>query len=267
MRNSPVKILFVAWICLAAGAVSAASRVFFDDFESGNTDKWQKDDYRNKCPVVLQSTDGVSGPFAGAYMASCNWNGTVAWNDPASFETLTLPSLASSNELFYRIRVRIDKDVDKTAGSAAKILRIFVPTAAVNDMNDAVRLSSGLTNEGQAGGNQMTTYWGGAGGDTTASSATWHRIEYYFNKTSGTVKVWHDGILVRNESGLAFNGTWWMPLYLVSNFADPHDAVNHVYFDDVEVFTEVGSGAVGLMSDGSIRAGQQPEPPEGLNAL
>jgi hypothetical protein len=248
----------------------AASRIFYDGFETGTTDLWKTADYRNRCTVVTAAFDATVGPYQGAKMASCNWNGTVVWNDSASFETLALPPVADSNELFYRFRVRLDKDVDKGAGSAGKLLRVYVSSPVYNDMFDAARTSVGLTNEGLAGGNQMPTYWGSATGDATAATGAWHKIEYYFNKSTGTVKVWHDGVVIRNLTGLAFNGAWWAPVYLLSNYADPHDASNHVYFDDIEVFTEAGDTATGSMVDGTIADGsadEKPKPPGDFRAF
>jgi hypothetical protein len=267
MKRSACLLGLVIAIAAFPVTVVAASRVFYDGFESGNTDLWQKDDYRNRCKVVRLSSDGVSGPLGGQSMASCNWNGTVAWNDPASFETLRLDVPSGSNELFYRIWLRLDTNVSKSAGSAGKIARIFSPSSnAPNDMFATARMGSGLANEGLAGGAQMPTYWGGATGDATASSAGWHKIEYYFDFSRGVVRVWHDGVKIRDESGRSFGGTSWSPLYILSNFADQHDASNNVYFDDIEVFTEAGSTASGTMADGSIsEAGSRPMSPQSVS--
>jgi hypothetical protein len=255
--------LIIANAALPAPSV-AAGRVFYDGFESGNTDLWRKGDYRNRCRVVSAAADGVSGPLKGQSMASCNWNGTVPWNDPASFETLLLDVSRSSKEVFYRIWFRLDGNVDMSTGSAGKIARIYVPESdAPNDMFAAARTSPGLTNEGLAGGRQMPTYWGSASGDRSASSATWHKMEYYFNYSKGVVRVWHDGVKIRDESGRSFGGTPWTNLYILSNFADPHDASNSVYFDEIEVFTEAGFTATGDMDDASIAdSGAQPKSPQ-----
>lgn len=262
------------WVAPWAVAVSAmflsgpnlaASRVFYDDFESGSSSAWRQDDFRNRCQIVTSSVDKKAGPYAGARMASCNSNGTLEWNDPAAYETLRLPSIASSNELFYRIRLRVDANHDRTSGSSAKILRIFTTSPAYNDIIAGVTGSSGLNNGLNAGGKQFSSYWGGNAGDNTAESSGWHEVEYYFNKSNGTIKVWHDGVLVRNHSGADFGGAWWTDFYLLSNWSDPHDSANHVYFDNVEVFTEAGSGTSGSMQDGSISASVsdeiRPNPP------
>ena len=98
----------VATFLLAPSAL-AAGRVFYDGFESGNTNLWQQDDYRDRCQVTTSAADGKAGPFAGSRMVRCNWNGTVAWNDPAKFQTLHLtPSY--NNEIFYRVRLRVVDD-------------------------------------------------------------------------------------------------------------------------------------------------------------
>jgi hypothetical protein len=246
-----------------ATAAQAAGRIFYDGFEGGDTSKWRQDDFRNRCQVVTSSSDGVVGAFAGSRMARCNWNGTVDSMDPTRFESLKTPSISDTNELFYRVRLRVDKNFAKDSGSGGKILRVFNTSPSYNDIFATVRPGDSLNNEGVTGGTQMSTYWGSAAGDNTGSTSGWHEVEYYFNKSSGIVKVWHDGVLVRNESGRNFNGTWWQPLYLASNFSADHDSMNHVYFDEFEIFTEQGSGASGSMSNGTISASAEvaPNPP------
>jgi hypothetical protein len=39
----------------ASGSRANAGRVFFDDFEDGTTDKWEQDDFRNRCQVVTSA--------------------------------------------------------------------------------------------------------------------------------------------------------------------------------------------------------------------
>jgi hypothetical protein len=236
----------------------AAGRIFYDGFESGNTNLWSQDDYRNRCTVVTSSADGVAGPFAGTQMARCNSDGTVAWNSPASLENLVLNSFSYTNEFFIRVRERIDNNLDRASDHASpkKLLRIFNWTnlqSTYNDMYDGV-LPNGLANTGIAGGTQFSTYWGGAAGDNTGKSTGWHKVEYYIN-TSGTIKVWHDGVLVQNKTGLPTNNAKWYPFNLISNWSDTHDATNYIYFDEFEVFSDTGSGASGLMSDATIQGG------------
>jgi hypothetical protein len=233
----------------------AAGRVFYDDFEDGTTNKWSKDDFRNKCAVVTSATDHVAGPYGGSRMLRCNWNGAVAWNDPAAYETLALKSINYSNELFFRIRLRLDKNFDRPGSGSvpAKILRIFTMAPSYNDMIEVVYDSGSLSSQCVAGGTSCQTYWG-QGSDDTANSGSWHTVEWYFKVSTGTIKVWHDGILVRNNSGFNFNGTKWYPFYVGSNFSWPHDAMNHAYFDNIEIYSDTGSGASGSMADATVSA-------------
>ena len=251
----------VAGTCLAAG------RVFYDGFESGNTNLWRQDSTRNRCQVVTSAADGIAGPFAKSRMLRCNDNGTVPFNDPAEYETLQLGTGAInySQELFIRTRVRVDSNLEKTPGSAKKILRVFNFTGVTSEYNDiyeAIYNGDGLRNTGVAGGGQFATYFGGTGSDQTSNPSSWHKVEYYIN-TSGTIKVWHDGALVQNFTGLRTNGAKWLPFYLTSNWSDPHDATNYVYFDEFEVFTDTGSGASGLMSNATVSGSGGAPPPLG----
>ena len=76
-------------------------------------------------------------------------------------------------------------------------------------------------------------------------------VEYYFNHTTGQIKVWHDNVLIRSNS-VSMGSQKWLPFYLTSNYADSHDATNYVYFDNIEIYSDAGTGATGLMSDGTI---------------
>lgn len=228
------------------GGANAGGRIFYDGFESGTTSMWKQDDYRNRCQVVTSAADGVVGPRTGSRMLRCNWNGTVAWNDPAAFETLTIPTDNYSNELFIRVWVRRDANLERTEGSPAKLIRLFRQEPYLDSFENIVPWN-GLSHRGTF----SSTYWGGAPGDNSNSHSAWHKVEYYFHQSNGTHKVWHDGILVRNDTGLKF-GAKWSPLYITSNWSDPHDANNYVYFDDVEVFSDMATGATGSMSDATI---------------
>lgn len=234
---------------------SAQGRIFYDGFESGDTSLWSQADFRNRCQVVAASQDGIAGPFSGTKMLKCNDNGSLAWNDPAAFESLMLDNLSYQNELFIRVRVRADASLERTGVSGKKILRFFNWTgnaSTYNDLFETLYPSSGLTNEGVAGGTQLQTYWGGAAGDLSANSNSWHKVEYYIS-TAGTIKVWHDGVLVRDNGGLPTGNAKWLPFYITSNWADSHGSTNNVYFDDFEVFSDLGSGFTGSMTNASIQ--------------
>ncbi len=254
-----LKLIVLLCPFLLMNSSQAATRVFYDGSEGGNANLWQQDDYRDKCKSVTTAADGVAGPYAGLRMIRCNSNGTVAWNDPAKFETLQLPPFNMTNEVFYRVRVRADNNHNRTAGSAKKIFRLFATSSTVNDTYETIRSTTGgVDNEGLINGTQMQTYWGDTPGDNTANSSSWHIIEYYFNKANGVVRIWHDNVLVRNQNFGRINGRVGETgeFYITSNFEDSHDAINYVYFDEFEVFSDSNSGtpASGSMADGTISA-------------
>ena len=236
---------------------SAASRVFYDGFESGNTNLWGAESGRNRCTVVTSAADGVQGPYAGSRMAQCNWNGSAVWNSAEAFETLVANPPPYASETFYRARIRIDQNTERTDTSPLKFLRIYSGSTGTSDYRDIYENSTsapGLSNRGDAGPTQLTTYWGTASGDNTGSTSSWHKIEYYFNHSTNNIKVWHDGVLIRNNT-VSFNSQKWLPFYLASNWSDAHDSTNHVYFDEIEIFSDNGTGASGSMSDATISSG------------
>ncbi len=244
--------LVAVFLSTIAGRSQAAGRAFYDGFESGNTNQWGQDGNHNRCQVVPSAEDGVAGPYSGTRMARCDANGVVAWNDPAAFETLVLESVPHTDELFFRVRVRLDNNFEKTGGSAAKILRIFATATTYNDLFETAYDAQGFRNEGVANNNQLVTYWGESG-DTTSTTASWHKIEYYINKATGKIRVWHDGVMRRDDTR-NLDSSNWLPIHLRSNWSDPHDATNYVYFDEFEAFSDTGADAVGLMSDATVAA-------------
>lgn len=232
----------------------AASRVFYDDFEDGTTNKWSQDSYRNRCTVTTSASDGLKGAFAGSRMARCNWNGTVAWNTPTKYESLAINSVPYTNEIFYRFKVRLDNNVNRTDGSSLKLLRIYYwdgNQATYRDIYATAFPGPSMNNRGNAGNAALATYWGGAPGDNTGLSNSWHTVEYYFNHSTGRIKVWHDKVLVRDDS-VSMGAQKWLPFYLTSNFEDAHDATNYIYFDNIEIYSDTGTGASGSMADATI---------------
>ncbi len=186
-------------------------------------------------------------------MARCNHDGVVAWSETEEFETLRLDTSDYGSELLVRLRFRADENVDRTCGAPLKILRFFVLAAAHHDMFGGIWCSEGLRNEGVVANEQMATYWGAS--DTAGDSTAWHTVAYYFNQSTGAIRVWHDGVLARDEAPApGFGETRWEPLYPVSTRGDAHDALNHVYFDEVEVFSDSTSGepAAGEPLDGTV---------------
>jgi hypothetical protein len=252
-RRLALSLTAFATLALVTASAQSAGRVFYDGFESGNTSLWSRDAARNSCQVVASPSDGVTGPYAGSRMARCNWNGTVAWNDPAAYETL-ITNIPYTNEFLIRLRLRLDRNFSTTTGSATKIMRFFNWTG---DQSTYLDIYGGLygtsiTNYVLVSGAAQPNYWGDK--DNAGNPSSWHKVEYYVNQSSGVVKVWHDGVMVRNATGLNFNGVKVPPLNLTSNWSDAHDAENFLYFDEVEIFSDTGTGASGLMSDASASA-------------
>jgi hypothetical protein len=247
--------ILIASVCALSAVANAhaAGRVFYDGFETGNTSLWGQDDFHNRCQVVTVAADGVAGPYAGSRMVRCNWDGIAAWDSPARYESLST-GVPYTNEFLLRTHLRVDRNLEKTGGSATKIMRFFHWSgvqATYLDLFGAL-MNNSISNQGVAGGKQLTTYWGGL--DSASNSASWHKVEYYINQSAGTIKVWHDGVLIRNNTGFNFGGAKWTPFFLVSNWEDAHDGVNFIYFDDVEIFSDTGTGASGSLSDASVSA-------------
>lgn len=246
------------------GSNPGIGRVFFDDFEDGSTDAWNQEGGRDKCSVVEAASDGVAGPYGGARMARCNWNGVVEWNDPASYETMTIAP-PYEKKLLYRARFRIDENLaeevktapDPNAGSPTrpKILRIFVQEPSYNDLYSSPY--DEMHNAGNTASAQLETWWGG--GLATGTPDGWHQVEYFFDLDTGTIRVWFDDTMIRDDSGLDFGGAPWSPLFVTSNWSGAdgcctHDETNAIYFDEVEVFSDAGSGALGSIEDGTIES-------------
>jgi len=266
---------------LNTSTVAAATRVFYDGFESGTVTKWALDSFRDPCTVVSTAADGIKGPYDDSKMLRCNANGTVAWDTPSVYETLGVPPFSMNNEVLYRYRVRVDQNHDSTFGSTHKLSRIFNWTGDQNTYNDLFSMVAGvgtgasmhndvIMNGDRA--NNGSLYWGDASGDTTGDPANWHTIEYYLNKATGVVKVWHDHVLVQNWNYGHINGPVGESgeYYITSNWEDGHDATNYVYFDNYEVFTDASSGeqTTGSLADGTVSvSGIDTTPPNAPTGL
>lgn len=267
-RLGPVRHLAITLILLFPIAFAnlsyAAGRVFFEDFESYSvgtlpTTKWEKDGTRNLPQVVTSSIDGRFGPHGGSKMMRANWNGTVIFNDPAAYETARLSSWNYNREFLIRLWLRYDADVDLVFGN--KVFRLY-PGNSIDSFYYAAAMN---TNQ------QLVTYWelidSVAGPQTfwpqIVGNGNWHKIEIYVlhntpGNLDGILRIWVDGFMGLNSTNrkTISNGGRWYPMYLMSNWSGaPHDANNHAYWDDIEIFSDTGSGAAGLMSDATICAG------------
>ena len=255
--SSPTAGLLNMLIVNGATSLGSGSfgRIFFDDFESGNTNQWDTDSGHNRAQVVTSSTDGVAGPHSGTYMVRGNWNGTVAPGNPADIETLRLRTFNYTSELFIRIWMRSDENLSRTGNSSAKTMRAY--ESSIMDYYHEFKGGAGLFFDADINGFHPDTYWGGAPGDNTASTASWHKFETYSNTATGKLKAWHDGVLIQDATA-SYGGQRYTNLYLLSNFADTHDATNHVYFDDIEVFSDNGTGGTGSMLNATATVGVLP---------
>jgi hypothetical protein len=261
-----------------AGAAHAAGLAFSDDFESGTVSKWQPDGTRSMCTVVQRAVDGGT-PHGGKDMLECNWNGIVAWNAPDAFSTVNLPQSAwkYTSEFFIRLWLRYDNDVAHTTGG--KVLRLFPDDRVAGSSNPRddffiivqMNVPGGPMLTGWVlNGKQGPTFWGQG---APLGDHNWHKIEIYIKaspNTDGIARIWTDGVLRQELTNIATisAGQTWGPLYLMSNWSNnpgwEHGANNHVYWDDVEIYTDASSGASGQMSNASISAGPTPTPPSAV---
>ena len=242
--------------------MQAAGRVFFEDFENGGLAKWTQDGSRSMCVLVQTGRDGTM-PHGGKNMMQCNWNGTVAWNDPQAYSTVVLPqnSWEYNMEFLIRLWLKYDQDVSRSYGG--KVLRLF-PNDHLDDLYIIARMNVGGGPPHIAwilNGKQGPISWGKG---APLGDHRWHELEIYVRASpvpDGVIRVWIDGAIVQdaiNAVTVAPNHKWG-PLYLMSNWSNnpgwEHSDNNHVYWDDIEIYTDLGTGATGKMSDATVAGG------------
>jgi hypothetical protein len=239
-------------VSLPAGA-SASSRIFFDNFDSGAPTGWST----TKCAAVTRATDG-GAPRAGTHMMQCGWNGTLDWTNPDKLHDVALDSWSYQNEFLVRLWFRYDQNVDHAPGS--KQMRIGF--GAADEVFFACQMEQGTGATLLVAPNNLPTFWGSSAGK--CGDNKWHKLEVYVKDNTtgsdGVLRVWVDGNMIRewrNPSGTI--GGKRIGLNLPSNWSNnpgwAHDALNHVYFDDVEIYSDMGTGATGSMADASITVG------------
>ena len=118
-------------------------------------------------------------------------------------------------------------------------------------------------------GKQGPQFWGR---DTPLGDHKWHKIEIYVSARptpTGNSRVWIDGNLrlqVTNAITVA-EGRTWGPLFLTSNWTSnpgwEHGENNHLYWDDVEIYSDNGADATGNMSDATVTV-SAPVPQQGV---
>lgn len=244
---------------------STFGRVMYEDWSSGTIGAyWRTDSGHNRGEIRTVGYDGSPPPAGQTYFYSSNANGTVADSNPARYETVRMGQHNYTDELMIRFYIRIDADHAKTGGSWAKLFRhwYYQGFPEYLDLIFGLYTSAGLTNGAWANGG-FTTYYGNTGGDTTGTSGAWHRVEMYWRRSTGALRIWHDGVL-KTDISTANPGpaTGYNPsqvsrffetgdLYLRSNYEDAHDASNHIYYGPIEVYTDQGTGGTGSMSAGT----------------
>lgn len=267
--RGPAALIAIALLSIASTSEAvAAGLVFTDGFEDGTTNKWTQNTGRNKCIAVGRAVDGAA-PHTGASMAECNWNGVVAWNDPAAFSTLLLPGWPYKSEFLIRVWVRLANDVDHHNGS--KLLRVWGSHGSSDELFIQAYMAETPPYaflQWLVNGKQEPAVWGDG---TTVGDGAWHRFEIYVKEndagvSNGILRVWKDGRLQQEilNAVSVTPGTHWSNLFLTSNWSNnpgwEHDAENHLYWDDVEIYSDTGGGGIGLMSDGSITSAGLPAP-------
>ena len=267
-----------------------ASRQRFDNFEGyalGNmtlptaNGYWQSDSGRLAPDVVSSSLDGVTGPHSGTKMCRLNYDtlrGTTL-NEYTSIQQ-NPSGISYTNELFYRYWIRFDADHGiSPPGTEAKFARIFTTSPVYNDVfYDFAGSPSApefdlvvLVNGGYIGGKTYIS--------TPTAFTQWQKMEMYLNFSTGTLRVWLNGNQVFTTSGANLSAGRWLDFYPQSNWGAVNNdgyrngSNNHMYFDDLEIFSDVGTGATGLMSNASIQAGSgggdttPPTNPSSLSAI
>jgi hypothetical protein len=255
-------ILWALALVLLAAPASAQRRMVFDTVESGTHHSvWRGTD---KCIVATSSLDG-DPVITGTYQYRCNWDGVDPDPVRAPFghshteQFFNDGDIAWTNEYLIRFRFRHDTNIDDAEGS-----KFFRPSYG----------SAGawvVSCEFQAG-NSGTWVWfeglisvayfvaGNSQGNpvVVCGDHVEHEMEYYVRKgVSGEIKFWQDGDLKRTWTGDTTNII--LSLNILSNWSlNPgwdHDALNTVYVDDFEVYTDASSGgevATGSMADGTV---------------
>ncbi|MFO1431842.1 MAG: hypothetical protein U1F76_17175 [Candidatus Competibacteraceae bacterium] len=231
----------------------AAGRVFLDDFESGTTNAWGRGGPAEKCPAVTSAEDGGS-PHQGRYMAKCNWaKDSRGWS---YFNALYLASWPYSKEFLLRFWFRADQDLDHYFGPKLLRLKFGDPNdqsiwGILADHGDQAELTAGWT----IGGNSYQ-FWGSPA--AIIGDHKWHQLALYTKDSTGNdgiLRVWVDGNKVWEQVNIQTNsnGRPWYPLHLPSNWDNaPIDNNNHIYIDEVEIYSDQGTGASGSLADGTI---------------
>lgn len=261
-----IALILLSSFLVLVDVSDAASRQRYENFESyalGNmtagqraiTGYWTDDSGRITPDIVSSSLDGLAGPHGGSKMARFNYdtlNSATGWSSLQQNPT----GIAFTNEIFYRYWIRFDKDYGASSiGSERKFGRIFTTSPVYNDLFLEVAPSEFITVV------LVNGSYPGVQHSIALSITAWNKVEFYINRSTGTVKLWVNNALKENYTGLNTAAGRWVDFYPASNWGDVensgwrHGSNNHFYFDDLEIYSDVGTGATGSMSDATITAG------------
>jgi hypothetical protein len=251
-----VAVVMIA-ISASASIALAQGRVFYDGFEDGTTNKWGADTGHAKSQVVTQAVDG-RGPRSGTRFMSSNFESN-------NYSGVKLDSWSYNREMFIRMWWRIDANFDNKDG--AKLMRLGF-SGSLDTETLFQRDGGSLHEPWYVSANLVKNCWS----NHSLEDRNWHKLEIYIkhdtNGTDGIIKAWWDGQLNAGcypFVGNTFGSQKWMPLFLPSNWSPnpgwEHDMNNNFYVDDVEVYSDMASGAIGSMVDATINITGTPPPP------
>jgi len=245
-------LLLVLGLPALAGA---QSRTFYDGGEPGGS-LWDV----NKCTRVSVAADG-GAPFAGASMWKCGWNGTLDWQNPDKLHDMA-KSFAYNREFLVRFKRRYDQNADWTMGS--KEWRVSFETSG--ELYGACQREKGpAAADLFIAGNSLSSHWGGG----PLCGQNWGEVAIYrkdaVSGAGGITRVWQDGTRIKEWTGNTggHGGGMNLPSNWSSNPGWIHDARNDIYFDEVEVYTDLATGTpiTGRLEDNTARVTTAPPPP------
>jgi len=255
-----ILVLVGLFLVTSAQAASAEGRVFYDGFESGVHDPVWVDGYSDGPGIIPaagnKGHDGTLLPKAGQRQMEC-WYGTA--NQDLWYCKNIPISTMYTNEIFIRTWMRLDQDVQHNQGSMAHLLRWVGSPGSQIAMN-MVSDGSGGSVSFQADNMWQNTWPSNSpcylGFFTGIGDRQWHKHEQYLNNATHVYKLWQDDVLICTLSIPQINVHFpaFTPL---NNWGSPKPTDNntHFYFDEIEVYSDLGTGGSGSMLNGDITQG------------
>ena len=173
---------------------------------------------------------------------------------------------------------RPDSDVDQKQGS--KLFRgpgaISFSAIQFEQGADPSFLSTIFKSNNQQIG---TTNWGCGSG---FRNGQWHQFEIYLLKSTagssnGLARIWTDDQFcweaINQNTDDPQGAEYWDEFHMMSNWSISevgwdHDAANHIYWDEFEIYSDTGTGGTGSLSTGTVTQGGSdttaPAAPTGL---